>query len=93
MCACKYVTSPLQSLYEEMEKYCGDFMSPRCVDCRHLCAICCIAFLSSYLLICSDQCMALMNEMSDEIGRVNLYDIYTPCDNDMGDTIEYARYI
>jgi len=41
----------------------------------------------------SEQCADLVNEMSKEIGRVNIYDIYTPCFNNLppGSTFSRAR--
>ena len=35
------------------------------------------------LLYYSDQCIELVNEMSKEIGNVNIYDIYQPCYENM----------
>ena len=35
------------------------------------------------MLLYSDQCIDLVNEMSKEIGKVNIYDIYQPCYENM----------
>ena len=56
--------------------------------------------LSTYACLChqhSEQCADLINQMSKEIGRVNIYDIYTPCFNNLPPgakgTVFRARYI
>ena len=45
----------------------------------------------------SEQCADLINQMSKEIGKVNIYDIYTPCFNNLPPgakgTVFRARYI
>ena len=43
-------------------------------------------------MLVSDACKELVNKMSMEIGRVNIYDIYQPCFENMA-TINRARYI
>jgi len=49
---------------------------------------------ASTCILHSEQCADLVNEMSKEIGRVNIYDIYTPCFNNLppGSTFSRARY-
>ena len=42
--------------------------------------------------MCSDACIELVNEMSKEIGKVNIYDIYEPCFSNLPDTVQRARY-
>ena len=43
--------------------------------------------------MCSEQCVELINEMSKEIGKVNIYDIYEPCFNNLPSTVQRARYV
>ena len=43
--------------------------------------------------MCSEQCIELVNEMSKEIGKVNIYDIYEPCFNNLPSTVQRARYV
>ena len=39
----------------------------------------------------SDRCRDFVNEMSREIGKINIYDIYAPCFNDMDTVADRAR--
>ena len=39
----------------------------------------------------SEKCRDLINEMSREIGKINIYDIYAPCYNDMDTVADRAR--
>ena len=41
---------------------------------------------------CSLQCMELINQMSMMIGKVNIYDIYTPCFSNLASNMSKARY-
>ena len=50
-------------------------------------------FLVFFVLSISDRCRDLINEMSKEIGRVNIYDIYEPCFLNMASSgASFARY-
>ena len=40
-----------------------------------------------------EECTQLINEMSREIGKINIYDIYQPCFINMGTSATRARYI
>lgn len=40
-----------------------------------------------------EECSQLVNEMSREIGKINIYDIYQPCFINMGTSATRARYI
>ena len=51
----------------------------------------CATLLLSLLCCYSDKCLDLLNEMSKEIGKINIYDIYAPCFNDMETTSGRAR--
>ncbi len=41
---------------------------------------------------CSEACSDKINDMSQMIGKVNIYDIYTPCFSNLPSTVSKARY-
>ena len=43
-------------------------------------------------MVCSLQCTELINQMSMMIGKVNIYDIYTPCFSNLLSNMSKARY-
>ena len=42
--------------------------------------------------LCSLQCVELVNQMSMMIGKINIYDIYTPCFSNLPSNMSRARY-
>ena len=84
----------MQALYDQIIKECGDFSHIRYVRTFigasvlfRLRITCCHVTCLFYSESCSD----LLNEMSKEIGKVNIYDIYDKCNSNLPPSGSRAR--